>query len=415
MSWTPAPQSGCLSGTRRIGCNRVGDHFLYVIGRLRHGVTPQSAQTELDALLQDWGPRAGPGRAGVAGHVPRHRPPGAAGHNIQMRPVRDVILGDAGRSIWMLQAAVSIVLLIAGANLASLLMARAETRRHEFAVRTALGASRGRLLRQAMTEGLMLSRSGGLLGLCLARFGVDALIRAYPSSLPRTGDVTVGVPVLLFALAVSTATGLLFGLAPVTHTGTRPIGTALKEGGGRGSIGSARHRLRRALVMVEVALAVMLVIGAGLLARTVYNLATVDAGFDRSRLVTFSMTLPVATSNATGRALAYQRLLDKLRAAPGVQAATAMSGLPPNRPADATGTFVEHYISPTGESFEVVDYYQHVMSDYFETMGIPVVAGRGFEPADVGAPGGVALINETLGNRHRDGGVHFAHHAFDGL
>ena len=378
---------------------RVGDHFLYVIGRLRQGVTPQSAQTELDHLLDNWGPRAGPGGAGVAGHVPRHRPPGAAGHNIQMRRLRDVVLGDAGRSIWMLQAAVGIVLLIAGANLASLLMARAETRRREFAVRTALGASRGRLLRQAMTEGLLLSIGGGLVGLWLARLGVDAIIRAYPNSLPRTGDVAVDVPVLLFALAVSTATGLLFGLAPVAHTGVRRIGTALKESGGRGSIGAARHHLRRALVIAEVALAVVLVIGAGLLARTVYNLAAVDAGFDRSRLVTFSMTLPVATSNAASRALTYQRLLDKLRAAPGVQAATAMSGLPPNRAADMTGTFVEHYISPTGESFEVVDYYQHVMSDYFETMGIPVVAGRGFERADAGAPGGVVLVNQTLSNR----------------
>jgi putative ABC transport system permease protein len=202
------------------------------------------------------------------------------------------VLGGVTRAIWVLQAAVGFVLLIACANLANLLLARAETRHREFAVRTAIGATRGRLLRQFMTESVLLAFAGGLLGLILARIGVQALLRAYPNSLPRTAEVTVDPAVLVFTFAVATISGLLFGLAPILHTRPKGLVTALKEGGDRGATGAARHYVRRSLVMAEVALAVMLVIGAGLLLRTVYNLTTVDAGFDRSRLVTFSLTLP---------------------------------------------------------------------------------------------------------------------------
>jgi predicted permease len=173
---------------------------------------------------------------------------------------------------------------------------------------------------------------------------------------------------------------------------------ALKEGGSRGATtGAARHHIRRGLVMAEVALAVMLVIGAGLLVRTVYNLTIVDAGFDRSRLVTFSMTLPnFQYPQALPRAQMYQRLLTKLRAVPGIQSATAMSGLPPNRPLNANDTDIDGYTAPPQGPYENVDYYQNVMSDYFETMGIPIVQGRAFQPSDATTPGMVAVVNETL-------------------
>jgi cell division protein FtsX len=245
-----------------------------------------------------------------------------------MRALREVIIGSASGSIWVLQAAVGFILLIACANLANLVIARGESRRREFVVRAALGASRGRLLRQAMTEGVLVSGAGGMLGLWLAHAGVQALIRAYPTSVPRTSDVAIDVPVLLVALGLSAGTAVLIGLALVGHRVSSLV-TALKEGGNRGASGAGRSHIRRALVMAEVALAVMLVIGAGLLIRTVYNLTSVDAGFDRSRLVTFSMTLPMATSEPDTRAQGYQRILDRLRAAPGVQGVTVMSGLPP--------------------------------------------------------------------------------------
>ena len=370
-----------------------GFHVLYVIARLKDGVTAEAAQTELNSLLNNWGERVG-----AKDHVPTNGPLRPADHILQLRPLQDAIVGNATRSIWVLQAAVGFVLLIVCANLGNLVMAHAESRRREFVVRAALGASRGRLLRQTMTEGVLLSGAGGMLGLCLAYAGVQALIRAYPNSMPRISDVVIDVPVLLVALGLSTGTALLFGLALVGHRVSGLV-TALKEGGERGASGAGRYHIRRTLMMGEVALAVMLVISAGLLIRTVYNLTSVDAGFDRSRLVTFSMTLPMATSEPDTRAQAYQRVLERLRAAPGVQGTTVMSGLPPNRPPDAIATRIENYTAADGRPVEVIDYYQFVMGDYFETMGIPIVAGRGFERTDIASQGKMVVVNETLANR----------------
>jgi predicted permease len=376
-----------------------GSHFLYLVGRLKDGVTPQAAQTELAALIQNWG-----ARTGQKNHVFAPLPKTAEerktnfGHILQMTPVQEQIVGGASRAIWLLQAAVGFVLLIACANLANLLLARAETRHREFAVRTALGASRGRLLRQFMTEGVLLAIVGGILGLMLARVGVDALLRAYPGSLPRTAEVAVDPVVLAFTLGVSILTGLIFGLAPLMHTQVKTLALALKEGGARGATAGARHHIRRGLVMAEVALAVMLVIGAGLMIRTVYNLATVDAGFARSRLVTFQMSLATADyPQPASRAQLYQRLLEKLRGVAGVQGASAMSGLPPNRPLDANDTDIGNYTAPPEGPFENVDYYQSVMTNYFETMGIPIVKGRSFLTSDT-ASGPVVIVNETLVN-----------------
>src|SRR4051812_44481410 len=370
-----------------------GFHILHVIGRLNDGVTAQAAQTELNAFLENWGERTG-----SSGHVPTSRPSRAADHTLQMQPVQDAIVGDARRSIWILQIAVGFVLLIACANLANLLMARAESRRREFAVRAALGASRSRLLRQTMTEGVMLCVAGGMLGLWLARVAVQGLIGAYPTSVPRMSEIAIDLTVLLFALGVSIATGVLFGVAPVAQRRIDDLVTACKQGGDRGASPAGRHHIRRTLVAAEVALAVMLVIGAGLLIRTVYNLTSVDAGFDRSRLVTFSMTLAEPYDPDT-RGPAYQRLLDKLRVAPGVQGAAVMSGLPPNRSPEAIPTRIENHTASDGSAGEIVDYYQFVMGDYFQTMGVPIVAGRSFEPADAASPARVVIVNETLANR----------------
>ena len=290
------------------------------------------------------------------------------------------------------------VLLIVCANLANLTMARAGSRRREFVLRAALGASRGRLLRQSVTEGAVLSAAGGILGLWLASYGVQALIRAYPASIPRTSELTIDMPVLLVALCLSTATALLFGLVSLGRRRTSSMAAALREGA-KGASGAWRHYARRGLVTAQVAFAVMLVIGAGLLVQTVYNLTRIDAGFDRLRLVTFSMTLPMANSDPDTRAQAYERVLDKLRSVPGVLGTVAMSGLPPNRAPDAIATPVENYTSHDGRPPEIIDYYQLVMGDYFRTMGIPIVVGRSFERADNGSPGKVAIVNETLAKK----------------
>jgi len=367
-----------------------GAHVLYVIARLKHGVTTRVAQSELNALLDNWG-----NRVGTTDHVPTKRPVRSVDHTLQLRDLHDAIVGNASRPIWVLQAAVGFVLLIVCANLANLVMARAGSRRREVVLRTALGASRSRLLRQSVTEGAMLSAAGGILGVWLASVGVQTLVRAYATSIPRTSGLTIDLPVLLVALGLSTASAVLFGFVSLGRRRTSSLSTALMEGG-RGASAARRHTTRHALVIAQVAFTVMLVIGAGLLARTVYNLTTVDAGFDRSRLVTFSMTLPMASSDPDGRARAYQRVLDRLRSIPGVLRTTAMSGLPPNRAPDAIATPFEHYTSDDGKPFAIIDYYQFVLGDYFETMGIPIVAGRGFEPTDNASQGKVAIVNETL-------------------
>ena len=373
---------------------RIRDnHIVQVIGRLKRGVAPRAAEAELATFLENWGERVA-----AKGHVPTARPSRPQDHTLRLQPLQDAILGDARRAILVLQAAAGLVLAIACANLASLVLARAAARRREFAVRAALGASRGRLIQQTITEGVLLSVAGGAIGLWVARTGLRLLVLAYPTSLPRTSEVKLDLSVLLFALFVSVATGVFFGLAPALQSRFVDLVDALK-GGTRDGGAAGRQRVRQALVTGEVALAVMLVIGAGLLVRTVDNLARVDAGFDRSRMVTFSMTLPRRGSEPGERAGVLQRLLDTIRQVPGVQGATAMSALPFSRLAERYSTGAENYSNADGRPVAIVDYYQFVMTDYFKTMRIPIVAGRGFEAIDTASEGRVVVINETLASR----------------
>jgi predicted permease len=310
-----------------------------------------------------------------------------------MEPVLDEVVGSARRALWALQAAVALVLLIACANLASLLVARAEVRRREIAVRTAIGAGRRRLLAQFVAEGLVLSGLGGALGLFIAWAGVRALTVAYPQSVPRVADITMDPAVLGFTMLVTVVTGVVFGLAPLGQLTTSVAGPLLNEAS-RGTI-ATRPRLRRALVAGEVALAVVLVAGAGLLVRTVLNLMKVEAGFERSRLVTFGVALPAATySTFEQQVQFYGRLIERIGAAPGVERVAAVTGLPPLREQNRFGTDIQDY-APPPETSNVVDYYQPVTTVYFETMGIPIVRGRSFERTDrTGAP--VAVVNEAF-------------------
>jgi predicted permease len=310
-----------------------------------------------------------------------------------MEPALNVVVGSARRVFLLLQAGVGLVLLIACANLASLLMVRAEARGREVAVRKALGAGRRRLLAQFLVEGLVLLLLGSTLGLFVGWTGVRALAGAYPASVPRVADVGIDRAVLGFTLLVSALTGVVFGLAPLRHLSEGAAGRLLND---RTHVTSGSGPwLRRVLVAGEVALAVVLVVGAGLMVRTVVNLMSVDPGFERSRLVTFGVALPPATyPRLDQRMPLYNRLMDRFRALPEIEGVAAVTGLPPQRERNLYGTDIEDATSPPEQS-ELVEYYQTVTTGYLEAMKIPLVQGRAFQTADqTGAP--VAIVNESF-------------------
>jgi predicted permease len=362
-----------------------GSHFLYLVGRLKPGVSLTQARADLETQLQQW-PVLNP----------KTHAPNLTNHRLRYDGLQDDMIGGMRTALWVLQGAVGFVLLIACANLANLLLARAESRQREFAIRSALGASRATILRQFLTEGVVLALIGGAAGAALGYAALRALLAADPGSVPRSAEIALDPLVLLFTLAVSILTGVLFGLAPLVNLRQRAVNMTLKESGQRSTAGAARARVRSTLVAAEVALAVVLVIGAGLLLRSFWNLMSVDAGFNRSRLTTFGLVLPTTTyANAQSRMDFFQRLTAELGRVPGVQGTTAMTGLPPFRQVNANDVDFEGYQAPPEGPFENVDYYQTVTLDYLKTMGIPIVDGRDFSLADVsGAP--AVLVNETL-------------------
>jgi predicted permease len=368
--------------------NSRGSHFLYLVGRLKDGVSPQQAQADLGRLLDEWRKLSG------QQHSPNRLTANA--HSLQMQPMKTDMVGGIGTALWVLQGAVGFVLLIACANLANLILARAESRQKEFAIRSALGAGRWRLLKQFLTEGVLLALIGGALGAALGLIGLRAMLAANPQSIPRVLEIALDWKVLLFTFGISIVTGLIFGMAPLLHLREQVVTISLKEGGQRSTAGSARARVRSGLVMAEVALAVVLVVGAGLLIRSFQKLMTVDPGFNRESMMTFGIVLPSAAyPRPDVRVAFFDRLSERLRQLPGVTGVARMTGLPPNRNVNANDTDFEGYSPTPDQPAENVDYYQTVSLDYLKTMGIPIVKGRGFEAADI-AGGPVVLVNETL-------------------
>ncbi|HWK09376.1 MAG TPA: ABC transporter permease [Vicinamibacterales bacterium] len=366
---------------------RRGNHFLYLIGRLKPGVTPQQAKDDVDAMVAEWRKLSG-------GHSPDPQ-----NHRLQLEPLKTDIVGGMATALWVLQGAVGFVLLIACANLANLILARAESRQREFAIRSALGAGRLRLLRQFLTEGVLLALVGGAIGAAIGFAGLRLMLGANPDSIPRVAEITLDPRVLVFTVVVSVLTGVIFGMAPLLHLREQVVSMSLKESGQRSTAGAARTRVRSALVMAEVALAVVLVVGAGLLLRSFEKLMQVDAGFDRTNLTTFGLVLPAASyPKGEDRVAFLDRVTDQIKQLPGVVNAAAMSGLPPTRDVNANDTNIDGYMSPSNPKdgpAENVDYYQTASLDYLKTMGIPVLEGRDFQLSDI-TGGGVVLINETM-------------------
>jgi predicted permease len=365
-----------------------GNHYLYLIGRLKDGATLASAKAELETLLAAWPSTVSRPASNANGpHTPDPQR-----HRVRFDALQDQIVGGAKVAVLVLQGAVVLVLLIACANIANLLLARAEARHKEFAVRAALGAGARQLIAPFVAEGLILTTGGAALGLAIGTLGVRTLLIAFPDSLPRSGAVALDLRVLGFTLVVAGVCAATFSLTPLVHWWSSAGAASLKE---RGTAGESRNRIRRTLVASEVALAVALVIGAGLLLRTVLNLSRVDAGFNRAQLVTFGVSLPPASYAKPEQITAFhERLLTALRATAGVKGVTLMSGLPPSRQLNANDTDIDGYTAPPGGPYENIDYYQYVVPGYVETLGIPVIAGRAFQPTD-GNDASV-LINETM-------------------
>ncbi|MEO5894405.1 MAG: ABC transporter permease [Vicinamibacterales bacterium] len=376
--WLPLTLDPARPGNR-------GGHFLYLLGRLKDGVTIAQSRSDLESMLINWD------KLNPKTHTPNQK-----NHRLRFDGLQDDMIGAVRSSLWVLQGAVGFVLLIACANLANLLLARAESRQREFAIRSALGAGRGTILRQFLTEGVLLAVIGGAVGAGLAFLSLRAMLAADPESLPRSAGIAIDPLVLAFTMLVSVVTGVLFGLAPLLNLRQQAVTMTLKESGQRTTASGARARVRSGLVMAEVALAVVLVIGAGLLLRSFWNLMNVDAGFNRSKLTTFGLVLPGTTyQTAQSRIDFFKRLTAQIDQIPGVQGSAAMTGLPPFRQVDANDTDIDGYTAPPDGPFENVDYYQTVSLGYLPTMGIPVMEGRGFQLADV-AGGPVVLINETM-------------------
>jgi putative ABC transport system permease protein len=379
--WTPAT----LDPTNR---QNRGSHFLNVVARLRPGVTVEQSRREIDGLIARW-------QAEFAGtHAPH-----PDNHRLIIDGLQEQMVGNIRPALLMLLGAVGFVLLIACANVGNLLLARAESRQKEIAVRAALGAGSGRLVRQFLTESIFLALIGGTLGLFLAYVGVQALLATSPGSVPRASAIALDGNVLLFTLLVSVFTGILFGLAPIMYVTPGSVNRSLREGGQRTTAGSGKLRLRRMLVIAEMALAVILVVGSGLMLRSFSALTAVDPGFQPENILTFGLFLPAANyADGAAQISFHQRLSEQLESVPGVQAVAAMSGLPPRRDVNANDMMFEGYdFRPnTGMAVPNADYWQFITTDYLSTMGIPLVAGRAFTVADdAGAPP-VVLINETL-------------------
>jgi putative ABC transport system permease protein len=373
--WTPLPHTSFDKDLR----TQRGAHYLQVFGRLQPGTTLAAAQTELDT---------------IQGRLAEQYPKEDAGRFVVVTALQAALVGDLRVAMFVLLAAVGFVLLLACANVANLLLARATARQREIAVRAALGAGRGRIVRQLLTESAVLGVLGGGFGLVLALWGLDALTALIPANVPRPYDVSVSGRVLVFTFAAALGTALLFGLVPALHAARADVHETLKESA-RTAVG--RNRTRSALLVSEIAIALVLLIGAGLSLRSFERLSVVNPGFQTRDLLTASVTLPDGRypKEAQIRSF-YRELLAKARALPGVQGAALAMPLPYSGGNFNIGLTIEGRPPPPPESPNVTP-LRLVSPDYFSVMGIPVLRGRSFTAADE-APGAplVAVVSESL-------------------
>lgn len=361
-----------------------GVHFLRTFLKLKQGTTIDQARAEMESIDR-W--------------LSEKEPAENKDRRTIFIPLHERVVGSTRTALFVLLGAVALVLLIACANFANLLLARAASREQEFVVRAALGAGRGRLVRQMLTESVLLSMIGGAVGLLLAKWGIDLLIALKPANLPRLAEIGIDMRVLAFTLSVSVATGLVFGLLPSLSATRLNLIEALKEGGRGATGGAASHRVRSFLVVSEIALALVLLIGAGLLIKSFRQLQSVDPGFSTANLLTMRVELPESRYREIPKQVVFrQQVLESLNSLPGVQAAM-ISELPMSSDW-LTHNFVIAGRDPLAPGDEPELMTRSVGGDYFTTMGIPLLAGRVFSTHDRPEAPMVAVINQSMAHQY---------------
>jgi len=358
---------------------------LHGIGRLKPGVTIEQGEADLDRVMRD-----------LAVAYPETN----KGNGAKVSSLKERMIGDIGPILWMLLGAVGFVLLIACVNVSNLLLARSTSRSREFAIRTALGAGRWRLLRQSLTESMLLALAGGGLGLVLAGWGTQAAIAVLPTTLPRAAEVGLDARVLIFTVAISLLTGILSGLAPALKTSQWRLSETLKEGG-RGA-SSGRGRAHGVLVAVEMALAVVLLIGAGLMIRSLSALWNVDPGFRSDNVLTFGLSLSPSLRKASPQAIRanLRELSDQLSSTPGVRAVSFSAGAVPLQGEDDLFFWVEGQPKPASQSEMHMAVVYRVEPGYLAAMRIPLKQGRFFSDQDNERSQSVVVIDEVLARKH---------------
>jgi putative ABC transport system permease protein len=355
-------------------------HFLRPVGRLKPGVTIAQAQADTDV---------------IARRLEQQYPETDTGWNLRLVSLREQLIGNTKPTLFILFGAVGFVLLIACANVANLLLVRAATREREIALRTALGAGRLRIVWQMITESVLLALVGGTLGTLLATWGVDLLVTLSANVIPPTAQVKIDGPVLGFTLLISLLTGVLFGLAPALRTLKLNLSESLKEGGRGGSEGGQRNRIRNGLVVIESAVAVVLLIGAGLLVRSLWQLQNTDPGFDAHNVLTMRVDLteqkyPTAEKSATF----FNQLEGRIGNLPGVEAVGTVSELPlSGQPNDMPYT-VEGRPASSDEGYD--DDFRRVNQNYFRALRIPLLRGRNFTEQEVRQSAKLVIISDLL-------------------
>lgn len=355
-----------------------GSHSVIGLARLKPGVSVAQAQADLST---------------VAARLEKQYPDSNTNFGVLLKPLREEMVGDVRIALYVLFGAVVCVLLIANANVANLLLARASVRGKEIALRAALGASRGRIVRQLLTESVLLSALGGLFGLLLAEWGTAALIKAVPQNIPRIGDIQLDGAVLAFTLLVSLVTGVIFGLVPAWQASHVDLNSSLKSGMRSGSDSGSKGRLRNALVMAEVALALMLLISAGLLIQSFARLGQVQTGMRPDHLLTARISLPASAYPKNENVVNFfGQFLPKVRTLPGVDSASTIVPLPLSSSNMVTDFDDADHPLPEGQRATAPA--RIIATDYFKTVGVPVAKGRVFNEHDTFTSAPVVIVND---------------------